>query len=92
MTLRRAISGRIVFTTSFYIEDQAITHTIFTQELDIDVVTLNTGRLFPETLEVWNATERHYSGKSVVDCTLTSPLSVHRHVASGSIFDIRSSR
>jgi phosphoadenosine phosphosulfate reductase len=60
ITARRAISGRIVFTTSFGIEDQAITHAIFASGLDIDVVTLDTGRLFPETLEVWAATERHY--------------------------------
>ena len=60
MTVRRAISSRIVFTTSFGIEDQAITHTIFAQELDIDVITLDTGLLVPETLEVWNATQRHY--------------------------------
>jgi phosphoadenosine phosphosulfate reductase len=58
--VRRVISGRIMFTTSFGIEDQAITHAIFTQDLDIDVVTLDTGRLFPETLGVWDATERHY--------------------------------
>jgi phosphoadenosine phosphosulfate reductase len=57
---RRAISGRIVFTTSFGIEDQAITHAIFTQGLEIDVVTFDTGRLFPETLEVWGNTERRY--------------------------------
>jgi phosphoadenosine phosphosulfate reductase len=60
MTVRREISGRIVFTTSFGIEDQAITHSIFTRGLDIDVVTLDTGRLFPETVEVWAETERRY--------------------------------
>jgi phosphoadenosine phosphosulfate reductase len=57
---RREISGHIIFTTSFGIEDQAISHAIFTQDLDIDVVTLDTGRLFPETVGVWDATERHY--------------------------------
>jgi phosphoadenosine phosphosulfate reductase len=58
--VRREISGRIVFTTSFGIEDQAIAHAIFTWGLDIDVVTLDTGRLFPETVEVWAETERRY--------------------------------
>jgi phosphoadenosine phosphosulfate reductase len=57
---RREISGGIVFTTSFGIEDQAITHAIFAQGLDIDVVTFDTGRLFPETLGVWDDTERRY--------------------------------
>lgn len=60
MIARREISGHIVFTTSFGIEDQAITHAIFAQGLDIEVVTFDTGRLFPETLGVWDDTERHY--------------------------------
>ena len=60
MMARREISGRIVFTTSFGIEDQAVTHAIFTRGLDIDVVTLDTGHLFPETVEVWAETERRY--------------------------------
>ena len=51
---------RIVFTTSLGLEDQAIAHAIFTQDLDIDVVTLDTGRLFPETYELWAETERRY--------------------------------
>ncbi|MBV8534869.1 MAG: phosphoadenylyl-sulfate reductase, partial [Alphaproteobacteria bacterium] len=57
---RRSIEGPIVFTTSFGIEDQAITHAIFDQELAIEVTTLDTGRLFTETCEVWAATERRY--------------------------------
>jgi phosphoadenosine phosphosulfate reductase len=60
IAVRREIGGRIVFTTSFGIEDQAIAHAIFTQGLEIDVVTLDTGRLFPETLEVWGDTDRRY--------------------------------
>jgi phosphoadenosine phosphosulfate reductase len=58
--VRARISGRIVFTTSFGLEDQAIGHAIFTQGLPIEVVTLDTGRLFPETHEVWAETERRY--------------------------------
>jgi phosphoadenosine phosphosulfate reductase len=57
---RREISGRMVITTSFGIEDQAITHAIFTEALEINVVTFDTGRLFPETTQVWSNTERHY--------------------------------
>lgn len=59
-TIRSHISGRIVFTTSFGLEDQAIAHAIFSQALAIDVATLDTGRLFPETHEVWAETERRY--------------------------------
>jgi hypothetical protein len=59
-TIRSIISGRIVFTTSFGLEDQAIAHVIFSQALAIDVATLDTGRLFPETHEVWAETEHRY--------------------------------
>ena len=55
-----AIGGKLVFTTSFGIEDQAIGHAILRQDLDIDLVTLDTGRLFPETHDVWAATEARY--------------------------------
>jgi phosphoadenosine phosphosulfate reductase len=58
--IRRIVSGRVVFTTSFTLEDQAIAHAIFSQGLAIDVVTLDSGRLFPETFEVWARTERRY--------------------------------
>jgi len=57
---RREIAGRLVFTTSFGLEDQAIAHAIFTQALPIDVVTLDTGRLFPQTYELWRSTEARY--------------------------------
>ena len=59
-SLRAAVAGRIVFTTSFGIEDQAITHWIFSRGLDIEVVTLDTGRLFPSTYKLWQETEERY--------------------------------
>jgi thioredoxin-dependent adenylylsulfate APS reductase len=59
--LRHEVEGKIVFTTSFGIEDQAILHMIKARELDIDVVSLDTGRLFPETYELWERTEEHFS-------------------------------
>jgi phosphoadenosine phosphosulfate reductase len=62
-TIRSQISGRVVFTTSFGLEDQAIAHAIFSQGLAIDVATLDTGRLFPETHEVWSQTERRYNSR-----------------------------
>jgi phosphoadenosine phosphosulfate reductase len=58
--IRSIVRGRIVFTTSFGLEDQAIAHAIFRQDLGIEVVTLDTGRLFPETYEVWAQTEHQY--------------------------------
>lgn len=59
-SLRAAVPGRIVFTTSFGIEDQAIAHLIFTARLGIEVATLDTGRLFPETYQLWSETEERY--------------------------------
>jgi phosphoadenosine phosphosulfate reductase len=58
--IRAHLPGRIVFTTSFGLEDQAITHAILAQSLAIDVATLDTGPLFPETHEVWAETEERY--------------------------------
>jgi phosphoadenosine phosphosulfate reductase len=63
--LRERVPGRIVFTTGFGLEGQAIAHAIFSQALDIEVVTLDTGRLFPETFDVWAATERRYAVRIV---------------------------
>lgn len=61
--LASAFKGKIIFTTSFGIEDQVITHKIFTNNLDIKVVTLDTGRLFPETYEVYSQTTLKYKKK-----------------------------
>lgn len=58
--VRHEIAGRIVFTTSFGLEDQAVAHAILVQDLAIEIVTLDTGRLFPETHQVWAETERRY--------------------------------
>lgn len=52
--------GRIVFTTSFGAEDQVITDIIAREKLAIRIATLDTGRLFPETYELWAATEQRY--------------------------------
>jgi phosphoadenosine phosphosulfate reductase len=61
--LRRAvesIGGRIVLTTSFGMEGQLIAHHVFTEKLPVEVVTLDTGRLFPETYRLWQQTEERY--------------------------------
>ncbi len=61
--IRSLVARRIVFTTSFGLEDQAIAHAIFSQALAIEVATLDTGRLFPETHQVWAETERRYDAR-----------------------------
>jgi phosphoadenosine phosphosulfate reductase len=63
--IRSEIPGRVVFTTSFGLEDQVIAHAIFAQALAINVATLDTGRLFLETHDVWAQTERRYSVRVV---------------------------
>ena len=54
-----------MFTTSFGLEDQALTHAISSAGRDIEVVTLDTGRLFPETYDLWAETEARY-GRRIV--------------------------
>ncbi|WP_225421547.1 phosphoadenylyl-sulfate reductase [Sphingomonas parva] len=56
----QAIDGRLVFTTSFGLEDQLIAHHILTEKLPIEIVTLDTGRLFPSTYTLWQETEERY--------------------------------
>jgi phosphoadenosine phosphosulfate reductase len=55
-----AFEGRLVFTTSFGLEDQAITHAIAAAGVELRLVTLDTGRLYPETYDLWAATEDRY--------------------------------
>jgi phosphoadenosine phosphosulfate reductase len=58
--LRASIDGALVFTTSLGLEDQALTHLAVTSGIAMTFVTLDTGRLFPETHAVWAATEQRY--------------------------------
>ena len=58
--MRRKIEGRIVFSTSLGLEDQAILHAIAESGAEIDVFTLDTGRLFPEVLETVELSELRY--------------------------------
>ena len=51
---------RIALSSSLSWEDQVLTHAIYSQELPIRVFTLDTGRLFPETYSVIEATRQRY--------------------------------
>ena len=55
--------GTAVFTTSFGTEDQIISHIIFKKNIPIEVVTLDTGRLFPETYKLFSETITRYGKK-----------------------------
>jgi phosphoadenosine phosphosulfate reductase len=58
--LAKEFPGKTVFSTSFSWEDQVITHLIASQKADIKIFTLDTGRLFEETLYVWSRTREQY--------------------------------
>ena len=58
--LAEIFPDKVVFTSSFGIEDQAISHLIFENDIPIDVATLDTGRLFPQTYKVFNETIKKY--------------------------------
>ena len=55
--------GEVIFTTSFGVEDQVITHKIFSNNLNIKIITLDTGRLFHETYDVFSKTIIKYGNK-----------------------------
>lgn len=64
--LAASFPGQVVFTTSFGLEDQVITHLIFENDIPVEVVTLDTGRLFPETYKVFSETLGRYGKKITV--------------------------
>lgn len=55
--------GKVVFSTSLGQEDQVITALIASQNLPIQIFSLDTGRLFPETLDLLSRTEAKYRQK-----------------------------
>ena len=57
-------AGKVVFTTSFGYEDQVITDMIFRDDLPVEVITIDTGRMFEETYKVFLKTREKY-GKTI---------------------------
>lgn len=53
----------VTLSTSFSLEDQIITHSILSNGLAVEIFTLDTGRLFPETYSVWSKTNERYKTK-----------------------------
>jgi phosphoadenosine phosphosulfate reductase len=60
MALTKEAPGQVVFSTSFSWEDQLISHFIFSNNIPINVFTLDTGRMFPETYSTWSSTLERY--------------------------------
>lgn len=66
--LSEKFKDKIVFSTSLGLEDQVITHIIFSNDIPIRVFTLDTGRLFNETYSVLNKTNEFYDKKIQIYC------------------------
>ncbi len=64
----KEVEGEIAFSTSFGQEDQVLTDTIFSNNLNVEIFTLDTGRLFTETYEVFHKTLYKYK-KSIKSYT-----------------------
>ncbi|MFO7879809.1 MAG: phosphoadenylyl-sulfate reductase [Bacteroidota bacterium] len=58
--MAKVFPGKVIFTTSFGLEDQVITDYIFANDLPVKVVTLDTGRMFEETYKVFSRTRERY--------------------------------
>lgn len=57
----KKFEGSVVFSTSFGMEDQVITDFIFKNNIPVEVFTLDTGRMFPETYTTWDNTIMTYN-------------------------------
>lgn len=77
--LGRDTSRRMAFSTSFNLEDQVITHLIATDALPIRIFTLDTGRLFEETLTLHQRTCERYH--VTIDTYFPKADSVQEYVA-----------
>ena len=58
-----AFKDKIVFSTSFGAEDQVLTDMISRLKLGIELFTLDTGRIFQETYDLFDITEKKYNLK-----------------------------
>ena len=82
-----AIRGRIAFSTSLGLEDQALLHAIGATTATFDIFMLDTGRHFPETLETLNESELRYGLK--IRVVVPDAREVERLVARDGVFGFR---
>ncbi len=64
--LSKMFPGKVVFSSSLGYEDQVITDFIWKNKLDIEIFTLDTGRLFNETYMTLQKTNNRYDAKMKV--------------------------
>lgn len=69
----------IVFTTSFGLEDQILLDALIKSGTEAKVVTLDTGRLFPEIVELWAETERRHGIR--IEAYAPEPLAAERLIS-----------
>jgi phosphoadenosine phosphosulfate reductase len=72
------VGGNTIFTTSFGAEDQVLTHILAENKLPVDIITLDTGRLFNETLETFEKTIVRYG--RIIKVLFPDPEDVERYV------------
>ncbi len=87
--IAKAIPGRVTFSTSLGIEDQAVLHGIAKTAPKFDVFTLDTGRHFPETLQTLEDSENVYGLK--IRVMFPDAKEVEALVARDGIFGFRNS-
>jgi phosphoadenosine phosphosulfate reductase len=87
--IAKAIPGRVTFSTSLGIEDQAVLHGIAKATPQFDVFTLDTGRHFPETLQTLEDSENVYGVK--IRVMFPDAKEVQALVARDGIFGFRNS-
>ncbi|MFN0219263.1 MAG: phosphoadenylyl-sulfate reductase [Hyphomicrobium sp.] len=82
-----AVPGRVAFSSSLGIEDQAITHAIAASGAKVDIFTLDTGRHFAETLDTLFETEGRYGMK--IRVVFPEAAEVEKLVAEDGIYGFR---
>ncbi|HUX84192.1 MAG TPA: phosphoadenylyl-sulfate reductase, partial [Chitinophagaceae bacterium] len=65
--IAKSFPGKTVFSSSLGLEDQLITHLIWENDIPVDIFTLDTGRLFPETYSLMERLYGRY-GKRIRVC------------------------
>ena len=61
ISIDQNFTGKKLFSTSFSNEDQLITYIIAKHNLNIEIFTLDTGRLFEQTYKLWAETIKKYN-------------------------------
>ena len=87
--IAKAIPGRVTFSTSLGMEDQAVLHGIAKAAPQFDIFTLDTGRHFPETLQTIEDSENVYGLK--IRVMFPDAKQVEALVARDGIFGFRNS-